>query len=314
MNPPPRPGDASLGPGAPVGSVTGVVDDRSGNAQADRAADRHKDHAQRPSPPPRRPHRRGADDHPARRRRGVDDDAHARTRLRARRRVLPHRRSARRRARSWVCATAPTTPLPRPRSTRSPSRPAASRRNRCLGSGTVSSSCGWCGSDQIEVLVERLTPLPPSAPIPPAVLAGVPDRVLGGQGLFTKTGAVHAAAAFDRDGEVLLTREDVGRHNAVDKVVGALLLAGRTSGRRPWAVRQWAGVGGDGAEGVGGRIRIARRGERTDRARRPRRPPRRARPRRLRPRRFVQPVRLSTSRSVRRNRPERADSTGQNVT
>ena len=93
--------------------------------------------------------------------------------------------------------------------------------------GTVSSSCGWCGSDQIEALVERLTPLPPSAPIPPAVLAGVPDRVLGGQGLFTKTGAVHAAAAFDPDGEVLLTREDVGRHNAVDKVVGALLLAGQ---------------------------------------------------------------------------------------
>jgi FdhD protein len=92
--------------------------------------------------------------------------------------------------------------------------------------GPVSSSCGWCGRDQIEVLVARLTPLPPSAPIAPAVMAAVPDRVLGGQGLFARTGAVHAAAAFDRDGEVLLTREDVGRHNAVDKVVGALLLAG----------------------------------------------------------------------------------------
>jgi FdhD protein len=92
--------------------------------------------------------------------------------------------------------------------------------------GPVSSSCGWCGRDQIEVLVARLTPLPPSAPIAPAVMAAVPDRVLGGQGLFARTGAVHAAAAFDQDGEVLLTREDVGRHNAVDKVVGALLLAG----------------------------------------------------------------------------------------
>ena len=49
---------------------------------------------------------------------------------------------------------------------------------------------------------------------------------MGAQGLFTSTGAVHAAAAFDHDGNVLLTREDVGRHNAVDKVVGALLLAG----------------------------------------------------------------------------------------
>jgi FdhD protein len=92
--------------------------------------------------------------------------------------------------------------------------------------GTVSSSCGWCGSDQIEELVARLTPLPESPPIASAVLAGVPDRVLGGQGLFARTGAVHAAAAFAPDGEVLLTREDVGRHNAVDKVVGALLLSG----------------------------------------------------------------------------------------
>jgi FdhD protein len=92
--------------------------------------------------------------------------------------------------------------------------------------GMVSSSCGWCGSDQIEALVERLTPLPDSIPIDPDVLAGVPDRVLRGQGLFSSTGAVHAAAAFKPDGDVLLTREDVGRHNAVDKVVGAMLLAG----------------------------------------------------------------------------------------
>ena len=50
--------------------------------------------------------------------------------------------------------------------------------------------------------------------------------MLGGQGLFNATGAVHAAAAFDREGTVILNREDVGRHNAVDKVVGALLLEG----------------------------------------------------------------------------------------
>jgi FdhD protein len=92
--------------------------------------------------------------------------------------------------------------------------------------GTVSSSCGWCGSDQIEELVERLTPLPESPPIASAVLAGVPERALGRQGLFARTGAVHAAAAFAPDGEVVLTREDVGRHNAVDKVIGALLLSG----------------------------------------------------------------------------------------
>jgi len=50
--------------------------------------------------------------------------------------------------------------------------------------------------------------------------------VLGGQALFTTTGAVHGAAAFDADGNILVTREDVGRHNAVDKVVGHLLLDG----------------------------------------------------------------------------------------
>ena len=75
-------------------------------------------------------------------------------------------------------------------------------------------------------MLDRLAPLPPSPPIDHTVVAAVPDRVLDGQGLFSTTGAVHAAAAFDRDGAILLTREDVGRHNAVDKVVGAMLLAG----------------------------------------------------------------------------------------
>jgi FdhD protein len=92
--------------------------------------------------------------------------------------------------------------------------------------GPTSSSCGWCGSDQIDDLLARLAPLPPTPPFEPAVLAAVPAHALGGQGLFGATGAVHAAAAFDRDGRVILTREDVGRHNAVDKVVGALLLEG----------------------------------------------------------------------------------------
>jgi FdhD protein len=93
--------------------------------------------------------------------------------------------------------------------------------------GPTSSSCGWCGNDQLDELVARLTPLPPSDPIPVDVLAAMPDRVLDDQGLFARTGAVHAAAAFAADGDVLLAREDVGRHNAVDKVVGAMLLEGR---------------------------------------------------------------------------------------
>ena len=90
--------------------------------------------------------------------------------------------------------------------------------------GNTTSSCGLCGNDAIDELCDRLSLLTPTEPIPLDVLAGVPSRVLGGQTLFEATGAVHGAAVFDRKGNVLLTREDVGRHNAVDKVIGRLLL------------------------------------------------------------------------------------------
>ena len=93
--------------------------------------------------------------------------------------------------------------------------------------GTTTSSCGWCGTEAIDGLMERLTRVPRTPPIPFDVLADVPERVRPLQALFEATGAVHAAALFDRRGEVLLVREDVGRHNAVDKVVGRLLLDGR---------------------------------------------------------------------------------------
>lgn len=90
--------------------------------------------------------------------------------------------------------------------------------------GNVSSSCGWCGSEQLDDLWARLASLPVTPPIDLDVVAGIPDRVLGMQGLFERTGSVHAAAAFSADGEILVTREDVGRHNAVDKVIGSMLL------------------------------------------------------------------------------------------
>jgi FdhD protein len=93
--------------------------------------------------------------------------------------------------------------------------------------GLTSSSCGICGTESIDALAERLDPLGPAEPFPLALLVGMPDRVRAQQGLFDATGAVHAAAAFDRAGQVLMVREDVGRHNAVDKVVGRLLLDGR---------------------------------------------------------------------------------------
>ena len=93
--------------------------------------------------------------------------------------------------------------------------------------GTTSSSCGWCGSDQLDEMIDRLTPFGDASPIPLDVVRSVPRTVAADQGLFDRTGGVHAAAVFDASGAVELVREDVGRHNAVDKVVGALLLAGR---------------------------------------------------------------------------------------
>jgi FdhD protein len=93
--------------------------------------------------------------------------------------------------------------------------------------GPVSSSCGWCGSDQLDDIEGRITPLEATPPLPIDLLRSVPGLVAGHQDLFSRTGAVHAAAVFDASGRVDTVREDVGRHNAVDKVVGAMLLAGR---------------------------------------------------------------------------------------
>ena len=90
--------------------------------------------------------------------------------------------------------------------------------------GTTSSSCGLCGSESIDELVARLDPISGSATFDLATLLAVPESVAPSQTMFADTGAVHAAAAFAADGTVLLVREDVGRHNAVDKVVGHLLL------------------------------------------------------------------------------------------
>jgi FdhD protein len=92
--------------------------------------------------------------------------------------------------------------------------------------GPTSSSCGWCGSDQLDDMCARLAPLEPSESMPLELLGRVPQLVSDHQRLFDSTGAVHAAAVFDRAGEIRYVREDVGRHNAVDKLVGAMLLAG----------------------------------------------------------------------------------------
>ena len=93
--------------------------------------------------------------------------------------------------------------------------------------GLTTSACGLCGTESIEMLQERLRPLPNAmTPISADVLAAVPERVRAFQELFGTTGGVHAAAAFGAEGEPTLVREDIGRHNAVDKVVGRMLLDG----------------------------------------------------------------------------------------
>ena len=94
--------------------------------------------------------------------------------------------------------------------------------------GAVSAACGVCGTASIDDLTARLAPLPRAVAVDAAVLAAVPGAVRAAQSLFDATGAVHAAASFDpATGEVGVVREDVGRHNAADKVVGRLLLDGR---------------------------------------------------------------------------------------
>jgi FdhD protein len=92
----------------------------------------------------------------------------------------------------------------------------------------TSAACGVCSADVLD-----LRPLATSAPRTPGwrvgreVLTGLPDAMRARQKAFARTGAVHAAALADAAGTLLCVREDVGRHNAVDKVVGNALLAGR---------------------------------------------------------------------------------------
>ena len=93
----------------------------------------------------------------------------------------------------------------------------------------TTSSCGVCGKASLEALsVQGRKPLPvQTGQFDRNVVIKIPDRLRAAQETFEDTGGLHAAAAFDTQGELLVVREDVGRHNAVDKVVGALLSSRR---------------------------------------------------------------------------------------
>jgi FdhD protein len=89
----------------------------------------------------------------------------------------------------------------------------------------TSSSCGVCGKGAIEEVRVDASPLPPGPVVARELLAALPDRLR--QPAFERTGGVHAAGLFAPDGELLLAREDVGRHNALDKLVGCCLREAR---------------------------------------------------------------------------------------
>jgi len=91
---------------------------------------------------------------------------------------------------------------------------------------STTSSCGLCGVASIEALTARLSVLAPSASIPVRHLVSAPAVLRKTQPLFDLTGSIHGAAVLDPSGHLLVAREDIGRHNAVDKVVGRLSLDG----------------------------------------------------------------------------------------
>ncbi len=117
----------------------------------------------------------------------------------------------------------------------------------------TTSSCGLCGKSTVEALLARRRALPPGPAVDAATLAALPEQLATAQPVFRATGGLHAAALFDTAGTLLAAREDVGRHNATDKVLGWRVRAGETargaaillvSGRASFEIVQKAMVAG----------------------------------------------------------------------
>ncbi|MBV8490297.1 MAG: formate dehydrogenase accessory sulfurtransferase FdhD, partial [Candidatus Eremiobacteraeota bacterium] len=93
---------------------------------------------------------------------------------------------------------------------------------------TMNSSCGVCGRAHLDDLRDRgVNRIDDATTIDAALLAALPDRMREAQRIFSSTGGLHAAALFDERGAAMAVREDVGRHNAVDKIAGWALLERR---------------------------------------------------------------------------------------
>lgn len=91
---------------------------------------------------------------------------------------------------------------------------------------TTTSACGVCGTSSIQALMKQSRYSIPQVPVDPGVVAKLPGALKAEQKQFRKTGGIHAAGAFTLEGEPVVVREDVGRHNAADKVIGHLLMEG----------------------------------------------------------------------------------------
>ena len=112
------------------------------------------------------------------------------------------------------------------------------------------SACGLCGRDEIEQIIAIAPPVRREVHVDVDVLTSLPDRMRERQNVFQRTGGLHAAALATASGELLVVREDVGRHNAVDKAIGYALLGGLvpdvlvTSGRAGFEIVQKAAMAG----------------------------------------------------------------------
>ena len=117
----------------------------------------------------------------------------------------------------------------------------------------ATASCGICGKASIDEVVQRCEPLPAGPVVSRAVILALPGLLRAAQRAFDETGGIHAAGLFTPTGELIAIREDVGRHNALDKVVGSQLLADAlplhdrilmVSGRVSFEIVQKAAVAG----------------------------------------------------------------------
>jgi FdhD protein len=117
----------------------------------------------------------------------------------------------------------------------------------------ATASCGICGKASIDAVAVASEPLPPGPVVRRTVILALPDALRAAQRAFDETGGLHAAGLFTTDGALVVVREDVGRHNALDKVVGSQAVAGRlplherilmVSGRVSFEIVQKAAVAG----------------------------------------------------------------------